>query len=99
MFNKIKQLKELRDQAKDLKSQLAGITVSAEGLDGKITVSMDGNQEITAINIDPSVLTADNKEELQKQLAETINKAAKKAKMEMAKQFQQGNFQMPNLGA
>ncbi|MFH0952691.1 MAG: YbaB/EbfC family nucleoid-associated protein [Patescibacteria group bacterium] len=98
MFDKIKQLKELRDQAKNMKDQLAEVTVSAQTMHDKITVVMDGNQEVISIDIDPTLLTADNKEELEKELAKAINDAAKKAKMEMARQFQQGGFSLPNLG-
>jgi nucleoid-associated protein EbfC len=98
MFNKIKQIKELRSQANDLKSKLAEVTVSAHGHGDKITVVMDGNQEIQAIDIDASLLTPEHKESVEKDLKSTINDAAKKAKQEMAKQFQQGNFTMPNLG-
>ncbi|MFC1662755.1 YbaB/EbfC family nucleoid-associated protein [Patescibacteria group bacterium] len=99
MFDKLKQLKELRDQAKDLKSKLAEITVSAQAEDDKITVVMNGNQEIVSVDIDASLLIPDQKEKVQKGLIEAINQASKKAKSEMAKQFQQGNFQMPNFGS
>lgn len=98
MFEKLKQLKDLKDQARELKNKLSGITVATTAMDDNVTVVMDGNQEIVGLSIEPSVLSPDHKERLEKELTRAINDAAKKAKVEMAKQLQQGNFKLPNLG-
>lgn len=98
MFEKLQQIKQLRDQAKQMKDRLATITVSADAMGGKITVIMDGNQELLGIDIDPSLLSPEHKEQVEKEIKNAINDAAKKAKNEMAKQFQQGGFTLPSLG-
>jgi len=88
MFEKIKQLRNLRDQAKRMQDELAQITVNAEGLGGKISVVMDGNQKIMALDISPELLETSKKEVLEKAIAETINQTVKKAQIEAAKKMQ-----------
>ena len=53
MFNKIKQLKNLRDQASQIKQMLAQETVQAQAAHGQVSMVMDGNQEMLAIDIAP----------------------------------------------
>lgn len=98
MFEKLKQIKDLRDQANQLKQKLAAVTVSAQAMGGKITIVMDGNQEIVGLDIDPAVLSAEHKEQLERELQEAFNAAGKKAKMEMARQFQQGGLDLSSFG-
>jgi hypothetical protein len=88
MFEKIKQLKNLRDQAKRMQDELAQITVNAEGMAGKISVVMDGNQKIMAIDISTELLDTSKKEVLEKAIAETVNEAVKKAQIEAARKMQ-----------
>jgi len=88
MFEKIKQLKNLRDQAKRMQDELTQITVNIQGLGGKISVVMDGNQKIMAIDISPELLETSKKEVLEKAIAETINEAVKKAQIEAARKMQ-----------
>jgi len=57
MFNKIKHLKELRDQAKTIQGALAQKTITLE--QGGISITMDGNQEITALKINPELTAAE----------------------------------------
>jgi len=46
MFNKLKQIQDLRHQANQIKNALAQETVEGSGAWGKVKVIMDGNQEI-----------------------------------------------------
>lgn len=96
IFSKLKQYKDLRDQAKTMQSALAEETVHTDGSGGKIHVIMDGNQQITGLDIDAEMLQPGKKEELQKSLKDTINSAVKKAQMAMAKKAKEmGNFNLP----
>ncbi|MFA5359058.1 MAG: YbaB/EbfC family nucleoid-associated protein [Patescibacteria group bacterium] len=53
MFNKIKHLKDLRNQAKTLENALEQKTITVER--GGISLTMDGNQAIREIKINPEL--------------------------------------------
>lgn len=97
MFNKLKQIKELRDQAKQLKSSLAEETVQGEALGGKILVVMDGNQEIKKLTIDSSLFAPEHKQEVEEGVQEAIGKAIREVQKIMARKIRQGEISMPNL--
>jgi len=83
MFNKMKNLKDMRSQAKTLQNSLAGETVTANKKG--VTVTMNGNMEITEINIDPNL----QHEEIAKNVKECVNEANKKAQKMMAQKMQE----------
>lgn len=83
MFNKLKQFKDLRSQAKNIQNTLADETTTVEK--NGIKVVMDGNMNITSIDVDNDL----NKEELSKALKETVNEAIKKTQKNMAVKVQQ----------
>jgi DNA-binding YbaB/EbfC family protein len=98
MLEKIKQLKQLRDQAQAMKQALAQATVSADAAHGKVSVVMDGNQEVLAVNIDQALLSPDKKEDLEKIIKAATNDAVKKSRALMAQKVQSmGGFNLPNL--
>ncbi len=98
MFNKIKQFKDLRDQANQMKQMLAQETVNAQAAHGQVNMVMDGNQEVLALEIDPELLHHDKKEELEKAIKEVTNEAIKKAQRVMAQKMQSmGGLNMPGL--
>jgi len=86
MFNKIKHLKELRNQAKNLKDSLAEekIEVDYKG----IKLVMNGNQEIISLNISEELLNPNRKEDLEKYLKEALSQAIKKVQYAMARKMQ-----------
>lgn len=99
MFEKIKQLKQLRDQAGQMKAALSKETVQADSAHGKISVVMDGNQEILALNIDKEMLAPDKKVETEKAIKEAANEAIKKSQKAMAQKIQSmGGLNIPSLG-
>ena len=96
MFEKLKQFKDLRDQAKQLKNQLAHESVFIDK-DG-IQLVMDGNQEALRIEVDPNLLTAENKEKLETLLCQAFNEATKKVQQLMVEKIRtSGNFNLPGL--
>lgn len=97
MFQKLKQYKDLRDQAKDVQSALADVTVHADAAGGKIAVIMDGNQKIQAIDIDAELLSPDNKDKIQDGIKTAIEAAMKKVQKEMLTKMRSGEFEMPDL--
>lgn len=87
MFNKLKQLKDLRDQAKTMQSMLAqeSVTIERSG----ITLIMNGNLEVVSITI-KEVL---EKEKMAREMKELVNDAIKKIQRIMATKMQQmGGF-------
>jgi DNA-binding protein YbaB len=87
MFNKLKQIKDLRDQAKVMQNALAGesITVDRKGL----TLIMNGNMEITSVKINEEI----SKEKLEIIIKDNANDAIKQIQKVMAKKMQEmGGF-------
>lgn len=91
MFNKLKQFKDLRSQAKTMQSSLAQETISEEK--NGIKISLNGNLELISLKLNPDL----SKEEQEKALKSCFNDAIKKAQRLMAKKMQEmGGF--PGLG-
>ncbi len=91
MFNKLKQFKDLRSEAKKLQSELATEEVSVEK-DG-IVLKMNGNQEVISLSI-PSSLDAAT---IEKALPGMINDAMKKIQRVIAMKMKSGDFNIPNF--
>ncbi len=83
MFNKLKQFRDLRNQAKTLRNSLAQESVDYETNGVKIT--MNGNLEITKLNIN----TDAPKEKLENILTDAVNETIKRAQKVMAKKVQE----------
>ncbi|MFA6553202.1 MAG: YbaB/EbfC family nucleoid-associated protein [Patescibacteria group bacterium] len=98
MFDKIKQLKELRDQAKQMKEMLSQESVVGEGGSGKVTIVMDGNQEVLSASVDPSLFQTESKEKLEQYIREATNDAIKKVQRVMAQKMQSmPGFNLPGM--
>jgi len=90
MFNKLKQIKDLRSQAKTMQSMLAKEIITEES--HGITITMDGNMEVQSVKVADSA-----KNNLENNLQTAINDTIKKAQRVMAKKMQEmGNI--PGLG-
>ena len=98
VFSKLKQFKDLRDQAKEMQDILAKETVYADANHGKVQIIMDGNQHASGVSIDDEYFTPNKKEDLQKHMTEAINSAVKKAQMAMAKKAKElGKIDLPGI--
>lgn len=87
MFNKLKQIKDLRDQAKQMQNALSGesATVDKRGL----VIVMNGNMEITSVKINEDIA----KDKLESAIKENTNDAIKQIQKIMAKKMQEmGGF-------
>ena len=83
MFNKLKQFKDLRNQAKTLQNALALESVEYEKHGVKAVMS--GNMEITQLIISPEV----SGERLPNAITEVINETIKRAQKVMGKKVQE----------
>lgn len=91
MFGKLKQLKDLRSQAKTMQNALAGEKVELEK--NGVKLSMNGNMEVTDMKIESDL----SKEEIARISKDLFNDAIKKTQRIMAKKMQEmGGF--PGLG-
>lgn len=96
MFSKLKQVKDLRSQAKTLQNSLSQETISAEHKDCRL--KMDGNQKILELHIDPKYLNAESKSKLENIIKELHAEGLKKVqRVMMSKMKEQGGFDMPGL--
>lgn len=96
MFNKIKAIQELKTQANQIKKVLAEEKIEGSGSWGKIKITMDGNQEVLAVEIAPDIVG--DKSKLESGIKEAVNDTIKKAQRVMAqKMSQMGGIDLPGL--
>ena len=89
MFNKLKQIKDLRSQAKTVQSALSEVIITEERRG--VTITINGNMEVSSVKI-----SEDAKNNLEDNVKQAINEAIKKAQMGMAKKMQEMGS-MPGL--
>lgn len=97
MFQKLKQFKELRSQAKSLQKKLAQETVHHSAGGDKVHIILDGNQQILSVEVDPSLLAIDQQQKLQNAVKDAVNGAMKKLQATMARKMQKGEIEIPDL--
>lgn len=91
MFNKLKQVKDLRSQAKTLQNSLAEEAIEVTNKD--CSMKMDGNQKIINLDIDEKYLEKSQKSKLENVVIELHEQATKKVqKVMMQKMREQGGF-------
>lgn len=98
MFSKLKEIKDLRQQAKSIQNMLSQEHVETSAAWGKVKIKMSGNQEIEEVLIDSELMTPSKKTDLEKGIKEAVNDANKKVQKIMAtKVRQQGGLNIPGL--
>jgi DNA-binding protein YbaB len=83
MFNKLKMIKDLRDQAKAMQNALSGETITAEK--GGLKIVMNGNMEVTSVTIAPDT----SKDGMDSLIKDCVNDAIKKTQRVMAQKMQE----------
>lgn len=99
MFNKLKQFKDLRDKAKELQSTLSQESVTTTAAGGSISLTMNGNLDITALTIDESLLSPDKKTKVEEGIKDAHKDALKKMQRTMAMKMKEmgGLPEIPGL--
>lgn len=82
MFTKLKQFKDIRDKAKVIQSALADEKAEGSAGWGKVKVTIDGNQHVTGVSIDDSVMG--DKAKLEQMILEATNDGMQKIQKMMA---------------
>lgn len=80
MFNKLKQIKDLRSQAKEMQSALSEIMVVGQAKGGKVMITIDGNQKVQGVKIDEEL----DRSKVEEGVKDAFNDASKKLQKEMA---------------
>lgn len=80
MFNKLKQVNEIRKQAKEMQNSLAQIVVVGESSGKKVMVTINGNQEVKGVKIEEEMSTS----EVESHVQQAFNDAMKKLQKELA---------------
>ena len=86
MLDQMKQLYEMQKKAKELQRQLETIKSEKKNTSGSLAVTVNGAQKVEAVHIDPSWMTADKKEALEKSLVQLINEAFEQVQKQSAAQ-------------
>ena len=99
MLGKLKSMFEAQKKMKEIQKGLENITVDFEGAGGKIKLSMSGTQEVLSIDIDESLLSADKKQVLEREIVSSINSAASKVQKVAANELKSamGDLKIPGL--
>lgn len=72
-------LQEAQQKMNETKERLKNITVAGEAGNGAVKVVVTGNREVQSLEVDPSLLQTDKKEELEDLLITALNRALKNA--------------------
>ncbi len=94
MFNKLKQYKDIRGQAKNLQNQLSeeSVTTSSNG----ISLTMDGNLKMTNLDIPADMLESSKKGKIEDAVKDAHDSAIKKIQRIMAMKMKEMGG-MPNM--
>ena len=78
MFDKMKQLMEVKRQADKIKRELDGMKVEVNDIEG-IKLIVNGTQQVQSLEIDETLLTPQNKKKLESDLLRSLNLAMMKS--------------------
>jgi DNA-binding YbaB/EbfC family protein len=84
MAGMLKQLRQVQGELVKAQKELAKETVTGEAGKGAVKATVTGDQRVTALEIDPGLLSAGNSERLNQLILEALNNALNESR-EMAK--------------
>lgn len=96
MFTKLKQFKDLRNQAKELQGKLASESVTVKTAGDRVVMTLDGNLVMTALAIDDELLAPEKKEKLQNAIKDAHADGIKKIQRIMAMKMKEMGG-LPNI--
>lgn len=85
LFDKIKNINEMRKEAKVIQGQMAQVLISGSSGGGKIKLAMDGNFEVKSVEIDPAIVG--DKSETARHIRSALEDLFKNYKKQMQKRF------------
>ncbi len=85
IFDKIKDVNEMRKQAKQIESLLAAEMVTGQSSGGKIKITVDGNQNVKSVEVDASI--AGDKSEVARHIRSALEDLNSKHKKMLQSKF------------
>ena len=99
MFSKLKDIKDLRSQAKKMQEEMSKEVI--ENQKHGISITMNGNQEILKFTLPADALSSGSKERLEKNIVEAFDDTLKKLQRRMAEKMMKGkdisDIQLPGF--
>ncbi|MBM2820929.1 MAG: hypothetical protein HW405_689 [Candidatus Berkelbacteria bacterium] len=98
-FDKARQLYDLQKKARAIQKDLKATEVEAKAADGQVMVVFNGEQHITEINIEESMLAPDKKKDLEKALIQAISESLSRVQAIAAEKMKAiaGDLNIPGL--
>lgn len=96
MFNKLKQFKDLRVQAKTIQDTLSKESTTVKAGGDTVSLTMNGNLNMTGLAIDDSMMMPEKKEKLQAAIKDAHADAMKKMQRVMAMKMKEMGG-LPNI--
>ena len=96
MFNKIKQIKDMRDQGKAMKAMLDEVIIVGVGAGGKVMVTVNGSHETLGVKIDEAL----DRSKIEAGIKEALADVNSKMQVELMKKMKEmgGLDAFKNLG-
>jgi DNA-binding protein YbaB len=85
IFDKLKDINEMRKQASQMQALLGQQTVTGSSSGGKIKITMDGNMEVKSVEVSPEV--AGDKSEVARHIRSALEDLFKQHKKMLQKNF------------
>ncbi|MEW5785071.1 MAG: YbaB/EbfC family nucleoid-associated protein [Bacillota bacterium] len=97
MGKMMKQLQKMQSQMTKLQEDLARRTVQSSSGGGMVRVEANGQKELVSVQIDPEVLTEENREMLEDLVLAAVNEALKRVDEMAAAEMQKitGGLDLP----
>ncbi len=80
MGKALKEAQNMKGMMEDVQKELERSVIPVTELDGKIKIEITGELKVVKFEIDPSLLSADKKQHVEKAVREGFSKAIKQAK-------------------
>lgn len=98
-FNMLKQAQEMKSKLDKIQKELGKMTVEGEAGKGAVKITMNGQQKIVSIKIDPEAVNPGKVGDLEKLLMKAIGDTREKAEKMAAQQLKEvtGGFKIPGL--
>jgi DNA-binding YbaB/EbfC family protein len=99
MANLLKQAQEMQARISKIQEELAQKTVAGSAGGGMVQVTVNGQLNLTAITIDPTVVNADEREMLEDLILAAVNDGMRKARDMVSTEMSKvtGGFKVPGL--
>lgn len=97
IFDSLKQLGQLRQQASKFQKMLASKIVEVSSSGGEVKIKVNGKMELISIEINSEILKPENKVYLEKLIKKTFSSAQKEVEKVISSELksQMGSFNLP----